>query len=202
MKIFGINYATPEYLTAAKAQANEYPFPVKTFEDEKRPGRGNNWWRWKPEIIIDSLLELNEDDVLIYFDSLDIHSAECFSFTKEYLKDKSILLHQNFHNHISYTKGDCYDLMGCLRFFNEAPMQIEAGFLALRKTDFTIYLMHEWSKWINIDQVVNDAPSKYKNHRSFIEHRHDQSVLTNLALINELPMVVVPGVNISLRPIK
>ena len=132
MYLVGVNYATSEYLPAARGQANQYPFPITTTEDEKRPGRGNNWWRWKPQIILDALLDLQEDEALLYLDAQDLHGDGCFEFAKQYLQDNPILLHQNFHNHISYTKGDCYALMDCLQFFNEKPMQVEAGFLGLR----------------------------------------------------------------------
>jgi hypothetical protein len=200
MYLVGVNYATSEYLPAARGQANQYPFPITTTEDEKRPGRGNNWWRWKPQIILDALFDLQEDEALLYLDAQDLHGDGCFEFAKQYLQDNPILLHQNFHNHISYTKGDCYALMDCLQFFNEKPMQIEAGFLGLRKTDFTIDLMYEWSKWLHVDKAVNDDPSEYPNHPSFIDHRHDQSILTNLALLNDLPMVVVPEIRCNSRP--
>jgi len=63
-----------------------------------------------------------------------------------------------------------------------------------------IALMQEWSKWLAVDKVVNDDPSEYPNHPSFIDHRHDQSVLTNLALLHGLPMVVVPSVHCNARP--
>ena len=200
MHLVGINYATAEYWPAAREQGMYYPFPVTTVTDEKRPGRGNDWWRWKPKIILDALLDLQDDEALLYLDAQDVHTDQCFDFAKRWLTDNPILLHQNFHNHIAYTKGDCYALMDCLQFFNEGPMQLEAGFLGLRKTEANIALMQEWSKWLAVDKVVNDDLSEYPNHPSFIDHRHDQSVLTNLALLHGLPMVVVTSVHCNARP--
>jgi len=200
MRLVAINYATEDYLSAARAQARDYGIPVKTYQDEKKHIRGNGWWRWKPKIILDALMGLGEDEALIYFDSRDVHTQAHFDFAKEYLTDNPLLLRKDYHPHIRYTKGDCYALMDCMRFFNEEPIQLEAGFIGLRKTDFTLAFMKEWSKWLDVDKVVNDDPSEYPNHSSFIDHRHDQSVLTNLALIHDLPMVPIHGIDCNKRP--
>jgi len=45
MRLVAINYATKDYLSAARAQARDYSIPVKTYQDEKRHIRGNGWWR-------------------------------------------------------------------------------------------------------------------------------------------------------------
>jgi hypothetical protein len=73
-------------------------------------------------------------------------------------------------------------------------LQLEAGLIGLRNTAENIQLVKEWMEWMENDLILNDAPSFYPNHTDFNEHRHDQSILTNLVLMRQLTMHYVPGV--------
>lgn len=204
VELVGLNYVadydeSSAYSRWAEAQRREYPFPITTVTEPHTGIRGNDYWRWRPRIIGAALRTLRTDQALLYVDSQDTHTPACFDFCRAYLAEHDILLLRNYHNHISYTKGDCYRLMGCLQFFDEGPMQCEAGFVGMRPTAASFALLEEWSRWMTVDAIVDDSPSVYPNHPSFIEHRWDQSVLTNMALLHGIPLIDVPGVSTNER---
>ena len=204
VRLVGLNYASnyddaSRYEAWAEAQRREYPFRVITVTEPHTGIRGNDYWRWKPRIIADALRTLGGDEALLYFDTQDTHTQDCFDFCGAYLAQHDVLLYQNYHNHISYTKADCYVLMGCTAFFDERPMQCEAGLIGMRHTPRSLAVLDEWSRWMAIDAIVDDSPSLHPNYPSFIEHRWDQSVLTNIALLRGIPLVQIPGVSTNER---
>ena len=56
--------------------------------------------------------------------------------------------------------------------------QIWSGSIFLKKGDFTFNLINEWEKVLKEDNLINDSESLSKNHKNFIEHRHDQSAFS------------------------
>lgn len=56
--------------------------------------------------------------------------------------------------------------------------QIWSGSIFLKKCDFTFNLINEWEKVLKKDNLINDSESLSKNHKNFIEHRHDQSAFS------------------------
>jgi hypothetical protein len=77
---------------------------------------------------------------------------------------------------------------------NAISPQLEAGLIGLRNNESNRALVEEWAKWMEDDQILTDTPSSYPNHPNFIEHRHDQSILTNLVLRDKYPIHNVRGV--------
>jgi hypothetical protein len=72
--------------------------------------------------------------------------------------------------------------------------QLEAGLIGLRNNQSNRALVEEWAKWMEDDQILTDSRSIYPNHHNFVEHRHDQSILTNLVLRYKYPIHSVRGV--------
>ncbi len=147
--------------------------------------RGEGYWLWKPKIILDTFKEMEYGDVLIYTDAgdiLDITETDVLSFSK----------HKDFcftnwngrgHLHKSFTKRDCFILMDCDSPEYHNAVQLEAGFLLLKKTDKNIDLVKEWFDYCSVKQIIDDEPNLHgSNLDGWKEHRHDQSILTNLIL--------------------
>jgi len=148
--------------------------------------RGYGYWIWKPFLILKSLLESDENDVIIYIDSTDLPKDSFYSFINDHFKDNDYLLFNNLRHesHDVWTKKDCFVLMDCdtEKFHNQ--VQLEAGVLGFRKTKFNIDLIKEWLYYCKNENIVTDLPNTcgLSNHKNFIEHRHDQSILTNLSI--------------------
>jgi hypothetical protein len=61
---------------------------------------------------------------------------------------------------------------------------IHAGLLAFKKTPFNIKLIEQWNYFVNNKNILTEIPniSELPNLDGFVEHRYDQSILTNLAI--------------------
>jgi hypothetical protein len=85
--------------------------------------------------------------------------------------------------------------MGCDRSEVRAHPQVQATFSVWQANPRSRAFVNEWSRWCldpravadeRIDPAIADAPG-------FIDHRHDQSVLTNLVLTHGLRCFGAPG---------
>jgi hypothetical protein len=192
--IIGCNYGTGRYGVLCDKQAETYPIQVITEVGKPVPERGNGYWRWKPRLILMALEMAEPNTFVLYMDAGDYHHIEFFNWLHEYEKNNDQLFVTRGYIHREWTKGDCFEVMGCTDLMNRMDLQLEAGLIGLRNTDENIQLVKEWQQWMENDLILNDAPSFYPNHADFNEHRHDQSILTNLVLMRQLTMHYVPGV--------
>lgn len=144
--------------------------------------RGAGYWIWKPYIIKEALKNINQNEVLIYIDSgaypiADLNNLvfeediSCFEMFDKYNKN--------------WTKFDCFYLMNCLekKFLN--AKQCLGGFQIYKNTDKSNKFVEEYLYYCEKEdnRCITDEQSQYgKELEGFKEHRHDQSVLTNLCI--------------------
>jgi len=192
--ILGCNYGTGRYAVLCDKQAETYPIQVITEIGKPVNERGNGYWKWKPRLILMAMEMAEPDTFILYMDAGDYHHIEFFNWLAEYEKTNDQLFVTRGYMHREWTKGDCFDAMDCRDLMNRMDMQLEAGLIGLRNTAENIELVKEWMEWMERDMILNDAPSFYPNHIDFKEHRHDQSILTNLVLQRGITMHYVPGV--------
>ncbi len=140
---------------------------------------------WKPHIILQELEKLKDNEILFYVDSTDLPKKPLFDFMNEYFKTNSLLLFNRGYNHGEWTKRDTFILMDCDFSNFHGSVQLEAGVIALKKTNENISLMKEWFEHCTDIRKVSDEPNTcgLNNLNNFKEHRHDQSILTNLSLL-------------------
>jgi len=146
--------------------------------------RGYGYWVWKPFLILKSLMESNPDDIIFYVDSTDLPTKKLFEYINNHFIENDILLFRQNYPHDNWTKKDCFILMDCDGDKYHNQIQLEAGAIAIKKTNFNIKLMEEWLNYCSNKFIVSDLPNicGFENHINFVEHRHDQSILTNLAI--------------------
>jgi hypothetical protein len=58
--------------------------------------------------------------------------------------------------------------------------QIGATVIILRKSRRSIEFVKKWREYCENPQILTDLPSQTKNHVDFIDHRHDQSIISLL----------------------
>ena len=145
--------------------------------------RGNGYWLWKPFIILDALKKLQPEDILIHVDAgaLFINAVKPLI---ELTENKEIILfYNNGHKNSTWTKRDCFHFMDCDndKFYNEN--QTLAGYIVCKKTPFVISFLEEWLEYAQNENILTDLPNicELPNLKDFIDHRHDQSILSLLA---------------------
>jgi len=154
--------------------------------------RGAGYWLWKPYIILKTLKQMEDDDILFYSDAAIEFTAnmnDYFQFCKE--DEKGVVLFYNNH-HLNYvwTKRDCFILMG---LDNTSPpgdptpcaaysRQVNAAIQIYRKTDFSLAFCEEYLNACQDPRILTDLPNTLgkENYDGYREHRHDQSIVSLL----------------------
>ena len=154
--------------------------------------RGNGYWLWKPFILLTELEKMNWDDILVYQDAGDILTRECFDYIKKELNEgnQDFLFRINFdyeknevRRNKTWTKKDCFVLMDCDEEKYWDGFQVEAGTLFMRKTAEVIEFIKQWLDYCSNELIITDSENTTgQNDKSFIDHRHDQSILSNLVI--------------------
>jgi hypothetical protein len=145
--------------------------------------RGAGFWVWKPYIILEKLYRMKENEILVYVDCGDLPTQMYFEKALGHLRDNDIMLVNRGYNHGVWTKQECFELMGCAsdEYYNH--VQLEAGLIAMKNTPYVRRLMQEWyENCSDIKKVSDKNYGGYSNRWGFIEHRWDQSILTNISI--------------------
>ena len=73
-------------------------------------------------------------------------------------------------------------------------LQLTASFQICRKTDFALAFYEEHIKYSSVEQIVTDIPNTTgEDYPEYIAHRHDQSILTNLAVLHKVTLLQDPS---------
>jgi hypothetical protein len=168
-------------LTDKELKETVFYFENKELLDQPR---GAGYWLWKPYIILEVLNHLSENDILFYIDSGDTFISGTKNKIDELMKDRDIVISTSFFTQKDYTKRDCFHFMNCdeEKYWN--AHQAEAGILVFKNNLKTKGFVYEWLNYCKDPRIISDAPnvSGKPNFESFIDHRHDQSILTNLCI--------------------
>ena len=142
------------------------------------------WFAWKPYFILKTMENLQEGDKVFFLDSLDIYHPEIFNYVDEIMGDDPCLLPLGNSRNADYTKKDCFVYMECDDEDYWESRQLEAGFTFWRVCDEAKEILREWLEWCLDERVGGELTgfSNLKEDEGFKECRHDQSILTNLAV--------------------
>ncbi len=159
--------------------------------------RGYGFWLWKPFIILDGLRKIDSGDYLIYH---DVGRPKRGDPTRGYTLDRDIrplvdwadansgiypgvyMPHHGKQKH--WTKRDCFILMGCDEEKYWEATQIQATYNVWKNTPEVRAFVKEWLNYCLNPAILTDQENTrgLENFPGFKEHRHDQSVLTNLCI--------------------
>lgn len=170
--------------------------------------RGYGYWCWKPQIILQTLADMDDGDILQYTDAgchLNVNGRDRLD---EYFKitassASGILAFQtkipepplvydgrNLLDLRDYkwTKGDLIDYFD-VRHRNDIinTPTIGAGIIFIKKCPESLTIIKKWLTTIEDNfAYIDDTPSVGPNIDGFIEHRHDQSIFSLLCKINNI----------------
>lgn len=159
---------------------------IKKNKDIFSEPRGYGYWIWKPYIILKTLESVNDSSMVIYCDCGDTFTHNIVSIAETYM-DEGVMLVESNHKNYKFTKSDCFVLMDCNKPEYWESNQIYASISFWGKTNKSLSLLKEWLDLCKNYQIISDSPSLLSiNHKDFKDHRHDQSILTNLAIKNNI----------------
>ncbi len=161
--------------------------------------RGAGYWLWKPYIILKTLQHVLQDgDVLFYSDSgaFFTHDAApvidiCLSHAEKPILLFSLGAEMTNRN---WTKRDCFHYMDADGLYLDQP-QILSGFIVCQKNRYAMEFFAEWLRYAQDARILTDAPNQcgLPNYPGFVEHRHDQSILSLLGRREQI--AVVPDIS-------
>ena len=151
---------------------------------------------WKPEIILSYLNQIPENSILQYSDigcSFNYQGIKRLNEYCEIVGKKNILVFQynkpdfkikenikfQIYYEFQYTKSDAWNY---LNIDDNSQIlkteQICSGIMFFKNNFYSKKILNEWNNLSKINHLFDDSASNKKNHTNFIEHRHDQSILS------------------------
>ena len=162
--------------------SKKYGTHCNFFSDNER---GFGYWLWKPIIISYMLDTLPDQTIILYADS----GCEIFPQGKKSMsrhlalasKYGAFFFRLPYHEG-EWTKADLFEHPMIKVDTACSVNQVHATYFFITKTAQNISLV---KKWLLIAEdknyhYLNDSPSIALNHRDYVEHRHDQSILSCL----------------------
>lgn len=187
----------------------DYEFREQFSKYLKPEVRGFGYWSWKAQIILQTLRQMNEGELLQYTDAGCHLNPKGRKKLDEYFQraqdgETGILAFQAippaFHDNkvrlldlkeSKWCKGDLCDALEVRS--NPSIMEtqtIGAGIIFIRKCDRSMELIENW---LNVYKrnfsLIDDSKSQSPNPQGFVEHRHDQSIFSILAKLNGVDTV-------------
>ena len=152
--------------------------------------RGAGYWLWKPYFILQTLKRSNPEDNILYCDAgcafVGSFKDYFFDFLRE--DDKGVILFNGVHSHSQYTKMDCFHYMDCENDIYFQDRQLTATFQLVRPTKFSLNFYESYLNYCQDERILTDKENECDkpNFPHFMDHRHDQSILTNLKIKHQI----------------
>lgn len=140
--------------------------------------RGAGYWLWKPYFILKEFNACEYGDYVVYTDA----GVQFVGNVNELIKemDSDIMVFGNGWRHGDWCKQDVINEMNAHLYVDHD--QCQASCVIFRVCQYSFDFVDEWLGWCTRPGMIDDSPSKAPNCETFREHRHDQAILTNLAI--------------------
>ena len=155
------------------------------FNDILKKPRGAGYWIWKFDIIKQHLTMLANNDILIYMDagcSINTNGKTRFNEYIEMLNNsnESIISFQMDHLERKYTTKEIFQYFKVdLNSDYCTSGQFQATVLIMKNTEKMMKIIDECINVLRTDHLlVTDHYNKMEQYSSFIDNRHDQSILS------------------------
>jgi len=159
--------------------------------------KGGGYWAWKPWVIFEAIKNAVEGDVVLYQDCGKGFKYKNFrkpnnlinyALQSELMPGILVPIHGKNKN---WTHSKCFELMGCCdEKYYESP-QVEASVSAWRVGEKSKQFVEEWFSYCLNLEVVGDLKSNDNEIKEFVQHRYDQSILTNLVIKRNMKPILL-----------
>ena len=168
----------------------------KSYSQILKEDKGGGLWLWKSQIILQTLEKLKDDDVLLYLDSGSTLNIKGKDRLVEYFNilsnsNKDILL---FRMPTIIEKN--WTTKEVFQYFNVEEnrditdtLQCLGGIIFAKKTKGTIDFFKLFQKSVKDDPNLISNYYDKNQHKSFMEGRHDQSILSVMAKVRDYLMI-------------
>lgn len=155
----------------------------KTYLDKSSHENG---WVWKPYIILDLLKKVECEDIVFYCDCIPWGIKRSVQPLMDLCVSNNGTVFQQFGNKNSkWTKRDAFVYMNCDEPKYHDGVHLQATWMLFQKNNFNINFVEEWLKYCLDERIASHLKPNtcgLPNLPGFFEHRHDQSIFTNLAI--------------------
>lgn len=143
--------------------------------------RGGGYWLWKPWVVLQALSRAKEDDIIVYSDCGNTVYPDIKGWHKffKYLNNNNAVFFYNGGRMYKWARKTIFDYFPQIKKNN---YQIISNFFLIKKSaEKVIYMWYDIMK--NHPELVMDVDRINMEHenKGFIEHRHDQAVLSAIA---------------------
>jgi len=175
-----LNLNTFEYNFDNIKETNFYSENKKILDREK----GCGFCLWKPYIIKETLKLINKNDIVFYIDCADVFHEKALSLIQEEMKDNAHLFLFGGYVNKLYTKRDTFFYMNCDEPVYWNSIQCEAGINCFKNNNESEDFLSEWLNFCKDERIITSDENKcgLPNFPEYIDHRYDQSVLSNLII--------------------
>lgn len=157
--------------------------------------RGFGYWIWKYYLLLDAMKHLPDGDHLIYLDAGIAPVADMTHWFKEITQFESCFFRPDpAHLAAHWTKRDCFIQLECdAPTYHNAPI-LSAGIQSYIVGDKARDFLSLVKSSMQISGVLDDSANQLagENLPGFVEHRHDQSVLSLLVSKHQHPVLIEP----------
>lgn len=149
--------------------------------------RGAGYWLWKPYFILQTMKNemVKDGDIIVYMDAGDMITRNFRAFLNKKLRNQDMLLLDGSYRHGDWTHRECFQLMGCDTPEYHEAIQLEAGVCVFKRSRMSIDVVYEWLLYCKNNNIISDNDNQQLH--CFKQHRHDQSILTNIKVRRNLP---------------
>jgi len=155
--------------------------------------RGFGYWLWKPYFVKFCLSQVPENSIICYADAgmeMSKNGTVIFEQLIQMAYDHDGLFFDMPFIEKNWTKKSVLDQFPQV---DRNSRQIQANFFILKKNERTIALLDDWIKYASADEFNNIDDRVGTEALTFIEHRHDQSLLS--CLVKNYGMKTIPQVD-------
>lgn len=142
--------------------------------------RGAGYWLWKPYIILKTLNEVPDGDIVLYLDS-GAYVIEQLDKLFNSFNNKDIIVFENFHPNRKYVKRYLLQKMNMDNEQVRNTTHLQAGFIAIKNSKVARDIIAEWLEVAQDKDALTDSQSD-NEYPQFIEHRHDQAILSLISI--------------------
>jgi hypothetical protein len=190
-----------DYKHVFNTQDIDNEFYQKNIEILKQT-RGAGYWLWKPYFINKVLSEVNDGDIVFYVDAGNVFLCDPSFIYENFDVNNGIILFDNrdgmkngqsAQNFIS-CKKDSFVLMDCDNDEFVNGIHLNGSYQIYFKNDHSLKFVNEYLNYCQNINIITDTPNNHgENYNGYYEHRHDQSILSLLAIKYKIKSLVDPS---------